>query len=71
MTGGVKWWPMWKYYQWCVGGNGGYTRQPVMRMDQRDMETHKSVLRELGITPSEPDEEFFVGRLNYAKQKKV
>ena len=66
-AGGTKHYPLWKYYQWCVGGNGGYTRQHVMKMDQRDMEAHKRALREIEIIPSEPDEEFFAGRLNFSK----
>jgi len=69
-AGGTYHWPMWKYYQWCVGGNGGMTRQPVMKMAQHDMEAHKSALRAIGITPREPGEEFFVGRVNYARAKR-
>jgi dihydrodipicolinate synthase/N-acetylneuraminate lyase len=67
-AGGTKHYPLWKYYQWCVGGNGGFTRQHVMKMDQRDMEAHKSALRAIGITPREPDEEFFIGRVNFSKE---
>jgi len=67
---GTYHWPRWKYYQWLVGGNGGLTRQPVMKMLQHEMENVKNALRAIGITPREPDEEFFVGRVNYAKAKK-
>jgi 4-hydroxy-tetrahydrodipicolinate synthase len=67
---GTYHWPQHKYYQWLVGGNGGFTRQPVMKLYQHEMEEQKNALRALGITPREPDEEFFVGRLNYAKMKK-
>ncbi len=67
---GTYHWPQWKYYQWVVGGNGGFTRQPVMKMYQHDMENVKRALRAIGITPREPDEEFHVGRANYAKLKK-
>jgi len=72
MGTGAHPWPMWKYYQWLVGGNGGFTftRQPVMMMNLRDMESTKNALRAIGITPREPDEEFFIGRVNYAKPKK-
>jgi len=68
---GTYHWPQWKYFQWLVGGNGGYTRQPVMKMYQHDMDECKMVLRSIGITPREPDEEFYVGRVNYAKAKKA
>jgi hypothetical protein len=63
-------WPQWKYPQWLVGGNGGFTRQPVMKMYKHDMEDVKRALRAIGITPREPDEEFYVGRVNYAKSNK-
>lgn len=67
---GTYHWPQMKYYQWLVGGNGGFTRQPVMKMYQHEMEEYKNALRAIGITPREPDEEFYVGRANYAKMKK-
>jgi len=69
MSTGAHPWPMWKYYQWLVGGNGGFafTRQPVMEIRQQDMELAKMALRMIGITPREPDEEFYFGRVNYAK----
>lgn len=62
-------WTMHKYYQWLVGGNGGYTRQPCMKILQHDMEAFKMALRMIGIEPREPDDEFYVGRVNYAKMK--
>jgi len=62
--------PHQKYYQWLVGGNGGFTRQPVMKMYQHEMEETKNALRAIGITPREPDEEFYVGRVNYSKSEK-
>jgi 4-hydroxy-tetrahydrodipicolinate synthase len=64
---GTYHWPMWKYYQWLVGGNGGYTRQPVMKLYQHDMEAAKNALRAIGITPRESDDEFYVGRVNFGK----
>jgi 4-hydroxy-tetrahydrodipicolinate synthase len=63
-------WTLQKYYQWLVGGNGGYTRQPCMKIHQHDMEPHKFALMKIGITPRQPDEEFYYGRLNYGKMKK-
>lgn len=56
-----------KYYQWLVGGNGGVTRQPVMKMYQHEMEENKRALRAIGIEPRQPDEEFYPGRRNYAR----
>lgn len=67
---GTYHWPQHKYYQWLVGGNGGFTRQPVMKMYQHEMEETKAAMRAIGLTLREPDEEFFVGRLNYAKMKR-
>ncbi len=66
---GTYHWPQMKYYQWLVGGNGGFTRQPVMKLYQHEMEEYKNALRAIGITPREPDEEFYIGRVNYAKMK--
>lgn len=63
-------WTQQKYYQWCVGGNGGLTRQPSMKIHQHEMEATKVGFRMIGIDPGEPDEEFYVGRLNYAKLRK-
>jgi len=63
--------PQHKYYQWLVGGNGGYLRQPVMKMYQHEMEETKNALRAIGITPRQPDEEYFVGRSNYFKIKNL
>jgi len=63
-------WTQQKYYQWCVGGNGGLTRQPSMKIHQHEMEATKMAFRMIGIEPREPDEEFYVGRMNYAKLKR-
>ncbi|MCC7411436.1 MAG: dihydrodipicolinate synthase family protein [Gammaproteobacteria bacterium] len=60
-------WPLLKYYQWLVGGNGGYTRQPCMKIHQHEMEPIKFMLMSIGILPREPDEEFYYGRLNFEK----
>ncbi len=66
---GTYHWPQQKYYQWLVGGNGGYTRQPVMKMLQHEMDECKDALRAIGIEPATNDEEFFVGRTAYARSK--
>lgn len=67
---GTYHWPQQKYYQWLVGGNGGYTRQPVMRLYQHDMDDARNAVRALGIEPAENDEEFFVGRAAYARARR-
>lgn len=64
---GMNHWPLAKYAAWCVGGNGGLTRQPAMRLQGAHMRSRKAALRAIGIEPREPDEEFFVGRVNYAR----
>lgn len=63
--------PLWKYYQWLTGGNGGfaYSRMPIMEVQAHDMMFSKQALMAIGIPPREPDEEFFVGRVNYAEWK--
>jgi 4-hydroxy-tetrahydrodipicolinate synthase len=63
-------WPMQKYYQWLVGGNGGYTRQPCMKIHQHEMDPYRFALMQVGIMPSQNDEEFYYGRMNYEKMKK-
>jgi 4-hydroxy-tetrahydrodipicolinate synthase len=42
-------WTMQKYYQWLVGGNGGFTRQPAMKMHQHDMDMTKMAFLMIGI----------------------
>ena len=67
---GTYHWPQQKYYQWLTGGNGGFTRQPVMRLLQHDMDEARQAVRAIGLIPSENDEEFFVGRTQYALGKR-
>lgn len=66
MTGTYHWTQQ-KYYQWCVGGNGGLVRQPSMRPHQHEMDMTKMAFQSIGITPRQNDAEFIVGRLNYEK----
>lgn len=66
---GMYHWPMGKYVSWSVGGNGGLTRQPAMRLTSEMMHGRKSALRAIGIEPRENDEEFFVGRARYERQE--
>ncbi len=65
---GMYHWPLGKYISWSVGGNGGTMRQPAQRLHPGMMMGRKAQLRALGIEPREPDEEFWVGRVRYAKQ---
>jgi len=64
-------WTHMKYYQWCVGGNGGLLRAdehektPMVRNDR--IAIHRN-FEMIGIDASRDDEELFVvGRSNYAK----
>jgi 4-hydroxy-tetrahydrodipicolinate synthase len=56
-----------KYAHWCNGGNGGSVRQPTGRLHDYQKERIRAGMRALGFTPREPEEEFYVGRVNYAK----
>jgi 4-hydroxy-tetrahydrodipicolinate synthase len=56
-----------KYIQWLTGGNGGMYRQPAIPMFQRQKDAMRAGLKAAGITPPENEEEFYVGKLNYAK----
>ncbi len=60
-------WTMFKYYQWCVGGNGGYTRKPQLKIFHYQMMAAKMAYFAAGIIPREPDDEFYLGRVNYAR----
>ena len=56
-----------KYLQWLTGGNGGMFRQPCDPIPQSNKDAIRAGLKAAGITPREPEEEFYVGRVNYAK----
>jgi len=56
-----------KYSHWCNGGNGGSVRQPTGRLPDYQKERIKAGMRALGLTPRENEEEFYVGRVAYAK----
>lgn len=64
---GAYHWPQQKFYQWLTGGNGGFTRQPVMKMYKHEMDEVRNVLPAIGIQPPDNYEEFYVGRMNYEK----
>ena len=59
---GTYHWPLLKFQQWMSGGNGGMTRQPVMRVFERDLQTIRGGMRAIGIDCPEPNESFFAGR---------
>lgn len=61
---GTYHWPAHKFYQWLSGGNGGYTRQPVMSLGKHEREEIRNAMRQAGLDPETNDEEFFVGRSN-------
>ena len=55
-----------KYYQWCVGGNGGWLREPHFNLFQRQKDAIREAYQAMGITPTQDAEELFaVGRSYY------
>lgn len=66
MTGTYNW-HMQKYYQWCVGGNGGLTRQPAMKVHSWEAQQTRLAFFTIDIEAREPEEEFVIGRKNYEK----
>jgi len=66
MTGTYNWHQQ-KFYQWCVGGNGGITRQPAMKLHQWEIDTIKMGFYAIDIVPRDNDQEFFVGRKNWER----
>jgi 4-hydroxy-tetrahydrodipicolinate synthase len=60
-------WHQQKYYQWCVGGNGGLTRQPAMKVHTFEMQATDMGFRMIGIEPRQNPEEFVMGRCNYER----
>jgi 4-hydroxy-tetrahydrodipicolinate synthase len=68
---GMYHWPMAKYISWSVGGNGGLTRQPAMRLTAMQMQGRRMALRAIGIEPRENDAEFFVGRARWERERRA
>ncbi|MGA2160247.1 MAG: dihydrodipicolinate synthase family protein [Dehalococcoidia bacterium] len=56
-----------KYMQWLTGGNGGMFRKPTSFLFQHFKNAMRAGLQAAGVTPREPEEEFYVGRVNYSK----
>ena len=48
---GAYHWPQLKYFQWLSGGNGDMTRQPTMRLFQRDLDAIKAASGRSGSSP--------------------
>lgn len=66
MTGTYNWHQQ-KFYQWCTGGNGGLTRQPAMKLHQWEADPIKMGYFLIDIETPENDDEFFMGKMNYAR----
>ncbi len=66
MSGTYNWHAQ-KYYQWCVGGNGGLTRQPAMKLHSWEINQIRMGFFAIGIEPRENEEEFWVGRACYER----
>lgn len=73
LKGGHPWAHM-KYYQWCVGGNGGLIRNlhaltdQVPVLDPAGRRRIRDSYEQVGIAPVDaPEEEFLVGKANYTK----
>ena len=66
---GTYHWPLLKYQQWLSGGNGGLTRQPAMRVFQRNLMAIRGGLAAVGVQCPDPDEDFFLGRSVLARRK--
>jgi 4-hydroxy-tetrahydrodipicolinate synthase len=71
---GVHPWAHNKYFQWCVGGNGGllpdfhYKHNLVPTLDAAQRKIIRETYHGIGIqTTSAPEEEFLVGKAAYAR----
>lgn len=65
---GTYHWPEHKYYQFCSGGNGGYIRQPTMKLRKDTMNKIEQAYQQSGITISitpEDEDLFYSGRIAY------
>ncbi len=65
-------WAHMKYHQWCTGGNGGLLplkpAEYLPVLDARGRDRIRSAYRKAGITTVDrPEEEFIVGKMNYAR----
>jgi 4-hydroxy-tetrahydrodipicolinate synthase len=65
-------WAHMKYHQWCTGGNGGLLplkpAEYLPTLDAGGRALIRNTYKKAGIAPVErPDEEFVVGKMNYAR----
>ena len=60
-----------KYMQWLCGGNGGIFRKPSSFLSQQLKDAMRAGVKAAGIAPPENEEEFYVGKLNYAKGLRI
>lgn len=63
--------PLWKYYQWLAGGNGGYSpaRLPIMEVSEMDRMMARQARAFAGLPQPAPDDAgFFAGRVNSPPQ---
>jgi 4-hydroxy-tetrahydrodipicolinate synthase len=65
-------WAHMKYLQWCTGGNGGLLplkpAEYLPTLDAGGRALIRNTYKKAGIAPVErPDEEFVVGKMNYAR----
>lgn len=62
-----------KYYQWCVGGNGGLPRAPLNPAEREfplmpaQRTAIQAAYRVIGIEPQGPEESFVTGRAAWAR----
>jgi 4-hydroxy-tetrahydrodipicolinate synthase len=55
----------WKYIGWLAGFNGGPITLPTARLYEHQKDKLKLARAAIGLTNSEPEEEFYVGRVRY------
>lgn len=60
-----------KYLQWLCGGNGGIFRKPSSVLPQGMKNGMRAGVKATGITPPEDEEEFLVGKVNYARGLRI
>lgn len=55
----------WKYFGWLAGFNGGPMTLPVAKIYEHQKERMRAMRASVGLSNREPEEEFYVGRVNY------
>jgi hypothetical protein len=54
-----------------LGNTVSFYRQPTIPIYQHQKDAMRAGVKAAGITPPENEEEFYVGRLNYAKGERL